>query len=365
MKKLLSIITVFVVVATLAACQTAEKVNIGIVLPTKEEPRWVQDEARFRAALEDTDYSVEILFSQGDSAKEKSNVEALLSKGIDVLIIAPHDGAAAAAAIQSAKNDGVKVISYDRLVTDTDAVDYYITFDSKSVGAAQAEYLVEQAGDALVADASLPLFLYAGAASDNNAFLFFEGALEVLKPYIENGAFEVQNYNGNVDLTSATHTRAELADVINVITTNWHFGDAKNLAESNLTNFDQEDATAYVLAPNDGTARSIADVFNGDANISDYVITGQDAEEASIQYIIDGKQDMTVFKDVRKLVTGAIDMATNLLEGKSISTDGSYNNGEIDVPAVQVPVDVVDADNVQQILIDSGYYDADKFTWSE
>jgi putative multiple sugar transport system substrate-binding protein len=118
--------------------------SIGIVLPTKDEPRWVQDETRFNEALADTDYSVEILFSQGSSASEKANVESLLTKGIDVLIICPHDGDAAAAAAEAAAAEGVTVISYDRLITGTDAVDYYVTFDSIAVGAAQGQYLVEQ-----------------------------------------------------------------------------------------------------------------------------------------------------------------------------------------------------------------------------
>ncbi len=112
-------------------------VDIGIVLPTKDEPRWVQDETRFMEALDGTEYSVEILFSQGSSAKEKENVESLLTKGIDVLIICPHDGDAAAAAADAAAAEGVKVISYDRLITGTNAVDYYVTFDSIAVGAAQ------------------------------------------------------------------------------------------------------------------------------------------------------------------------------------------------------------------------------------
>ncbi|MGE5376585.1 MAG: substrate-binding domain-containing protein, partial [Bacteroidota bacterium] len=112
---------------------------VGIVLPTKDEPRWIQDETRFKDALTKAGYNAEILFSQGDSAKEKANVETLLSKGIKVLIITPQDGTAAAAAVEEAKKAGVKVISYDRLVLNTDAVDYYVTFDSNAVGAAQAQ----------------------------------------------------------------------------------------------------------------------------------------------------------------------------------------------------------------------------------
>ena len=136
---------VFALVAAGCNNDGGSSVDVGIVLPTKDEPRWVQDEQRFKDALADSDYSTEILFSQGSSAKEKENVEALLNKGIKVLIITPHDGAAAASAVEAAKKEGVTVIAYDRLITDTDAVDYYVTFDSLAVGAAQAQYLVDNA----------------------------------------------------------------------------------------------------------------------------------------------------------------------------------------------------------------------------
>ncbi|HBG59786.1 MAG TPA: sugar ABC transporter substrate-binding protein, partial [Anaerolineaceae bacterium] len=165
-----------------------EKLAVGIVLPTKDEPRWIQDETRFKETLQKEGYSVEILFSQGDSAKEKQNVETLISKGIKVLIICPHDSTAAAASAEAARAAGVKVISYDRLITDTDAVDYYVTFDSVSVGKAQGQYLVDHA-----TGTGNPLYLYAGAASDNNAFLFFEGAWSVLQPKIVDGTFVIKN----------------------------------------------------------------------------------------------------------------------------------------------------------------------------
>ena len=151
-------------------------------------------------------YDVEILFSQGDSAKEKANVEALITKGIKVLIICPQDGTAAAAAAEAARAAGVKVISYDRLIRDTDAVDYYVTFDSIAVGAAQAQYLVDKA-----TGTGNPLYLYAGAASDNNAFLFFEGAWNVLQPKIADGTFVIKNSSEAVALQDkATLTRDEI-----------------------------------------------------------------------------------------------------------------------------------------------------------
>src|SRR5258707_7621742 len=146
---------------------TAQQFAVGIVLPTKDEPRWIQDQTRFQDALTKDGYQVQILFSQGDSAKEKANVEALISQGIKVLIICPQDAAAAGAVVDEAHAAGIKVISYDRLVTNTDAVDFYGTFDSISVGKAQAQYLVDHA-----TGTRNPLNLYAGAASAQNAFQF-------------------------------------------------------------------------------------------------------------------------------------------------------------------------------------------------
>lgn len=360
MKKILALLMLFVVVIGITACTgTSTKVDVGIVLPTKDEPRWVQDEERFREALKDTDYSVEILFSQGSSAKEKENVDALIAKGIKTLIICPHDGGAAAAAVEAARAEGIKVISYDRLITDTDAVDYYVTFDSIAVGEAQAQYLVDKA-----TGTGNPLYLYAGAASDNNAFLFFEGAWNVLQPKIADGTFVIKNSSEAVGLQDkAMLSRDEMGAIIGQVTTNWDFNEAKNKAEAHLTSAsDADKGNVYILAPNDGTARAIADAFSADTAVTSYVVTGQDAEIASVQYIIDGKQSMTVFKDVRTLVKDSIGMAVAVLEGKTPETTGAYNNGKVDVKAKQTEVIVVDGANVQSALIDSGYYQASEFT---
>ncbi len=373
MKKLLSGLLVSAMMFTLVSCGGApatddaqttppadSTVDIGVVLPTKDEPRWIQDETRFNDAVQKTDYSVSVLFSQGDSLKEKQNVESLIQQGIKVLVICPQDGAAAAAAAKVAKDAGVTVISYDRLITDSDAVDYYLTFDSVSVGRAQAQYLVDHASG----KSGQPLYLYAGAASDNNAFLFFQGAWEVLQPKIADGTFTVVNSANAVELKDkAELTREEQAKIIGQITTNWDFNVAKTLAESNLTaaGADQK-GDVLVLAPNDGTARSIADTFAADTAVTSYVVTGQDAEVASVQYIIDGKQSMTVLKDVRVLSDAAISMAMDVLGGKTPATTTTYNNNSIDVPAVQAEVVTVDKDNVQATIIDSGYYEASQFT---
>ncbi|WP_425271758.1 sugar ABC transporter substrate-binding protein [Paenibacillus protaetiae] len=351
------------VASALAACGgksgSGGGVQVGIVLPTKDEPRWVQDEQRFKDALKDTKYSTEILFSQGSSAKEQENVESLIAKKVKVLIICPQDGDAAAAAVEKAKAAGIKVISYDRLITKTDAVDYYVTFDSKSVGAAQAQYLVDH-----VKGSGEPLYLYAGAASDNNAFLFFQGAWEVLQPKIADGTFKIANSSEAEALKDKKDlSRDEQSKIISQVTTNWDANEAKNKAQTHLTAAAADmKGDVAILAPNDGTARSIADVFAADSAIKSYVVTGQDAEKASVQYIIDGKQSMTVFKDVRTLVKDAMGMAVTLLDGGTPEATGSYDNGKIQVPAKQTPVIVVDKDKVQKELIDSGYYQAGDFT---
>ena len=333
--------------------------SVGIVLPTKDEPRWIQDETRFNDALSAAGYDVEILFSEASSAKEKENVEALITKGIQVLIICPQDSAAAAASAEAARDAGVKVISYDRLITDTDAVDYYVTFDSISVGEAQAQYLVDKA-----TGTGNPLYLYAGAASDNNAFIFFEGAWNILQPKIADGTFVIKNSSEAVALQDkATLTRDEMGQIIGQVTTNWDFDDAKSLAEANLTVAGAADkGDVYILAPNDGTGRALADAFAADSDVSSFVVTGQDAEIASIQYIIDGKQSMTVLKDVRTLVGDAIAAAIAYLSGGTPEETNTYNNGVIDVPAKPSAVVTVDQSNVQAAIIDSGYWDASEFT---
>ena len=333
--------------------------SVGIVLPTKDEPRWIQDETRFNDALKTAGYSAEILFSQGSSAKEKENVEALITKGVKVLIICPQDATAAAAAADDARAAGIKVISYDRLIRETEAVDYYVTFDSIAVGEAQAQYLVDKA-----TGSGNPLYLYAGAATDNNAFLFFEGAWNVLQPKIAGGTFIIKNSSEAVALQGkSTLTRDEMGKIIGQVTTNWDFTVAKNLAEANLTIAKAAaKGNVFILAPNDGTSRAIADAFGADKDVKSYVVSGQDAEIPSVQYIIDGKQSMTVLKDVRTLVSDAINAAVAYLTGKTPEQTNTYNNGKIDVPAKPSVVVTVDKSNVKAALIDSGYYKASEFT---
>ena len=334
------------------------KIAVGIVLPTKDETRWTQDEASFKAALKAANYEAEILFSEKSSAKEKENVESLITKGVKVIVLTPVDGAAAAASADAARKAGVKVISYDRLIRNTDSVDYYVTFDSIAVGAQQAQYLVDRAKGT-----GNPLYIYTGAASDNNAFIFFEGAWGVLQPKIADGTFVIKNSSEAVALQGkAKLSREEQAKIIGQTSTGWDPNTAKGLAESNMTSAKTADkGNVFILAPNDDTARSISDVFSKDKDVKSLLITGQDAAKASVQYILDGKQSMTVFKDTRTLVKDAINASVALLKGEKPASKGSYNNGKVDVAAIQSAVVTVEKAGVKSNLIDSGYYPAADF----
>jgi putative multiple sugar transport system substrate-binding protein len=333
-------------------------VPIGIVLPSS----WIPGEgARFQDALKASGYGAQILLSR-DSSTEKADVKALISRGIKVLILSPQDGAAAAAAADEARAAGVSVIANDRLILNTVAVDYYVTFDKLAVGAAQATYLIDRAG----ATKGNNLYLYAGAASDDNSFGFLEGAWEKLQPRIADGTFVIRNSSLAVALQgNPTLTRDQQGRIIGQITTNWDVNTARYLAVSNLMAAAAADKrTVFVLAPNDTTARAIAGVFAVDKDVRTYFVTGQDADKASIQAIIDGRQGMTVFKDPRVRVRDAVAAAVAFLKGGTPVATTSYTNGAIDVPARTSAIVAVTRDNIQSALIDTGYYLASDFSGS-
>ena len=339
-----------------AAAPSADGTQVGIVLPTKDEPRWLQDEKSFASALQEAGFSSSVLFSQTSSSVELGNVEALIEEGIQVLVICAQDAAAAGAAVQKAKDAGVTVVCYDRLITGTDAVDYYVTFNSFAVGVEQGQFLI----DAYQGQKDVPLYLYSGAVTDNNAFIFFAGAWSVLSKAVESGQFVVENcpaieeYIGQELDVDADHD--VLSTILGTITTNWDFSVAKTLAEANLVANDADaKGDVAILAPNDGTARAIADAFTADSDVSSYVITGQDAENASLKYIQDGKQSMTVWKNTATLAETTCELVNGILGGGTPSTTTTYNNQNVDVPSVEEAVTVITETNLED-LISEGYF---------
>ncbi|MHC1783619.1 MAG: substrate-binding domain-containing protein [Anaerolineaceae bacterium] len=353
-------------VVTLASISELEsgddRLDIGIVLPDQNVQRWAADGVRFNEAIRTGGYRAEILYSKNESAVQRVNVDTLISKGIKVLILCPVDSDSAAGAAEAARAAGVKVISYDRMIKDTDAVDYYITFDGYSIGKAQAEYLVARAK--ATGATGLPLYLYAGAPYDSNSFLIFAGAWSVLSPRIADGTFVIKN---SIEAISRQDKEVLTDDdaswIINQINTGWDYSTAQNLAYTNLAAVGAYDkGDVFILAPNDGTARAIADTFAADKDVKSYQITGQDAEKDSVQYIIDGKQSMTVFKDIRILVNDAFNTAAIFLKGDSPLISGSLYNGSIYVPISESEVVTVTRENFKEVLIDSGYYSITDFS---
>ena len=365
MKKLMAIVLVAAMLISVGVCALAESAKIsddaliGIVLPTKEESRWLNDQKYFEQYFQDVNY--EILFSQNNSATEKTNVETLISRGAEVIVLCAYDAAAAAAAVNTAKDEGIVVISYDRLIMDTPNLDYYVTFDSCSVGKAQADYLIEQAAG----KQGVNLYMYSGALTDNNSVLFFEGAWKALQPYIADGTFVVRNCEKAVEFKDKNElTRDEMISIMQTIDTEWNMATCKALAEAHLTAAGADaKGDVFVLGPaDDDCCRALSDAFRADADVTALTITGADGVEASVQYIIDGKQSMTVYKDTQALVKGTLAIVEALKKGEVPATDTTYNNGAIDVPTIQAEVVTVTADNIAEVFFAAGVYDGSKFT---
>ena len=363
MKKLVSLLLVLVMVLGLCVgCAPKNELDIGIVLPTKDEDRWLADEATFKKLIEEKGYKAEIMYSQADPAIEKSNVEALIEKGVKVLLICPFDGAAAASTVEMAKAEGVQVISYDRLIMGTDAVDYYVAFESAKIGEAMGQYLVDQA--AAYGGSGLNLYLYSGALTDNNSFTYFQGNWNALQPKIADGTFIVRNSEVAMqykDIKDLSYD--QLYEIMQSVDTEWTPSVAKSLAEANLTNAaPEEKALSFITAPDDNTARAIADAFMADADVAEFRICGADGVEGSVQYLIDGKQDMTVYCNPAMIAVAAMELAEKLIAGEKVESAETINNEAIDIPVIRCDVQPVTRDNLVEIWFDGGVFDAANYT---
>ena len=321
---------------------------IGISMPTKDLERWEKDGNAMVKAAEDKGYSVDIQYANNDVPDQVSQIENMITKGAKVIIIAPIDGEALSDVTKKAQEEGIKVVSYDRLIMNSDAIDYYATFDLVTVGNLQGQYIADtldlenQAGP-------FNIELFGGAPDDNNAPNFFKGAMDILQPYIDAGKLVVKS--GQTSFNQ-------------VATQSWDGSKAQermdNLLSANYTS-DKIDA---VLTQNDALARgvvsSLKGVGYGKDDLPMPVITGQDAETASVQSIVDGEQTMTVFKDTSLLAAAAIDMADALMQDKEpeINDTETYDNGKKVVPTFYLKPITVDINNYKELLIDSNYIDA-------
>lgn len=304
--------------------QKLEKVKIGLSLPTQREERWVRDKETMEAESKRLGIDLEVQVSDNDSAKQISQCENLITKGVKILIVGPHDSKAAAAIVEKSHAAGVKVISYDRLILDSD-VDLYVSFDNFKVGETQGKYITEKVSKG-------NYVVLSGDPADNNAKLFKEGAMKYIKPLVDKGDIKI---------------------VLEQAVKDWKPDEAMKHMENVLTA--QKNDIQAVLAPNDGTAGGVIQAMAAQGLAGKIPVTGQDSELAAARRILEGTQSMTVFKDTRELGKAAIAAALKMAKGENPGANGKVNNAKLDVPTILVESLAVDKENLDKILIDSGY----------
>ena len=332
--------------------------SIGVSMPTETSERWIADGDAVQSQLEDAGYKVDLQYANDDIPTQSQQIDQMITEGADLLIIAAIDGTALSGQLQAAADANIPVISYDRLIRDTENVDFYVTFDNFAVGEAQANALLvglglqNEDGSAGSATGPFNIELFAGSLDDNNAFFFFNGAMSVLQPLIDDGTLVVPS--GQTTIEQAATLR-------------WQQETAQSRMETLLTG-SYNDGTVLngVLSPYDGISRGIITALQNAGYGPDLAstpqplpaVTGQDAEIASVALIDQGVQSSTIFKDTRQLAEQAVTAATAILEGGEPEANDTetYDNGVKVVPSYLLPVETVYADDIQSVLVDSGYY---------
>jgi len=351
MKKWISAILVFTMIVVLAACGSkgasgGESGFVGIAMPTKSSERWVSDGNNMKKEFEKLGYKVDLQYAEDVVENQVSQIENMITKGVNVLVIASIDGEALTDVLQKANKQDIKVIAYDRLIKNSKYVSYYATFDNFQVGVQQGSYIEEKLG---LKDGKGPfnIELFAGSPDDNNAYFFFDGAMSILQPYIDSGKLVVKS-----DQTTFNQGA----------TLRWDGAVAQARMDNLLSAHYTADKVDAVLSPYDGISigiiSSLKGVGYGSADKPLPIITGQDAELASVKSIIAGEQTQTVFKDTRELAKKAVAMADAVLKGEKaeVNDTKTYDNGKKVVPAYLLEPVSVDKSNYESILVESGYY---------
>ncbi len=316
---------------------------IGVAMPTKDLQRWNQDGSNMKEQLEAAGYTVDLEYASNDISTQVSQVENMISNGCELLVIASIDGESLGTPLQQAKDAGIPVIAYDRLLMNSDAVSYYATFDNYMVGTKQGEYIVE-ALDLENAAGPFNMEIFTGDPGDNNARYFYGGAMDILQPYIDEGKLVVKS--GSVDFAD-------------VATANWSTETAQGRMEAIISSY-YADGTPIdvVLCSNDSTALGVENALENNYTGEWPVITGQDCDMANVKNMIAGKQSMSIFKDTRTLATQVVKMVDAVMQGKEapVNDTETYDNGALVVPSYLCEPVFADKDNYKELLVDSGYY---------
>ena len=344
-----------------AAAEDTGAKKVGIAMPTQSLERWNRDGSYLKEQFEGRGYSVDLVFSDNKIDQQVKDLENLISGGVNLLVIAAIDGESLSNVLAEAKDAGIPVISYDRLIRNTDAISYYVSFDNYTVGKLQGEFVEQQLDLANAGDKKFNIEFTAGDPADNNAGFFYNGAHDVLKPYIDAGTLVVVSGQEDFD---------------KVATPQWNTETAMKRFQNILASYYSDGTQLDVaLCSNDSTALGVAQAIGSDyAGTNTVLVTGQDGDEANLANIVDGKQSMTVYKAVANEAVVTLDVADALLNGQTpdaslIEASGwtfdcaydteSYDNGTGVIPSYLLVPTVVTKDNMVQELVDTGYYTQD------
>jgi putative multiple sugar transport system substrate-binding protein len=319
---------------------------VAVSMPTKSSARWIADGDNMVKYLKEKGYGTDLQYADDDIPNQLAQIENMVTKGAKVLVIAAIDGTTLTDVLKKAHDRGVKVIAYDRLIKGSPNVDYYATFDNFQVGVLQASSIVDKLG-LKAGKGPFNIELFGGSPDDNNAFFFYDGAMSVLKPYIDSGKLVVRSKQMGMD---------------KVGTLRWDGAVAQARMDNLLSAFYGKDKVHAVLSPYDGLSIGILSSLKGvgycAASQPCPVVSGQDAEVPSVKSILRGEQYSTIFKDTRELAKVTVGMIDAMMAGKQppINDTKTYNNGAKVVPSYLLKPMAVDATNWKQALIDSGYY---------
>ncbi|MDR6549592.1 D-xylose ABC transporter substrate-binding protein [Paenibacillus qinlingensis] len=302
-----------------------KRVVVGLSIDTLLEERWQKDRDLFKAAVERLGAHIEVQAANGDDALQLAQAENLISRGVDVLVVVPHNAEVSAAIVEKAHKSGIKVISYDRLIVNSD-VDLYISFDNEKAGELQAKAIVKKAPKG-------NYVLIEGADTDNNAHMFKKGQMNILKPLVEKGDINI---------------------VFDQATKEWKPANAKaNMERALLANQNKVDA---VVAANDATAGGVIQALAAQNMAGHIPVSGQDAELAAAQRIVEGTQTMTVYKPIKKLAETAAELAVKMAKGENVHADKKVNNKKMDVPSILLEPIAVDQSNMDATIIADGFH---------
>jgi putative multiple sugar transport system substrate-binding protein len=327
-----------------------DKGTVGIAMPTKSSSRWISDGNSMVEQFKAAGYATDLQYAEDDIPNQLSQIENMITKGVNVLVIAAIDGTTLSNALENASAAGIKVIAYDRLIRDSPNVDYYATFDNFKVGVQQATSLVNGLKERF-GDGPYNVELFGGSPDDNNAYFFYDGAMSVLQPLIDSGKIDIVSGQMGMD---------------KVGTLRWDGAVAQARMDNLLSAHYTDKQVNGVLSPYDGLSigilSSLKGVGYGSGDLKMPIVTGQDAEIPSVKSILAGEQYSTVFKDTRELAGVTVGMVDAVLQGGTpkINDTKTYDNGVKVVPSYLLEPVSVDATNWEAILIGSGYYTADQ-----